>query len=439
MPSYGLEVAAFNGSVPGVLSREERNPLGACMTRRGCQIGVRNARRGRTGFTGAAGSSSVPDPVCKELSSESHLEILDNVVLGNPIRAWLGALAILLGLIILFLIVKRLVLQRIVALSARTKTGLDDSLAAAINSTKPWLLLFIAVQFAVRPLSLSPQANAWLSRLAIGAALMQVGFWVSAWAYVLLKSWQKKRWGDDPEASMTLNFISWALNVVVWAIVVLLVLENLGIDISALVAGLGIGGIAVALAVQSVLGDLLASVSILLDKPFVIGDYLAVDDLGGTVESIGLNSTRLTSLTGEQLVFSNKDLLQSRIRNFGRMEERRVLFKIGVVYGTAPDLVKKIPGMLRSAIESHELTRFDRSHFKEFGDSALIFETVYYMTVPDYGTYMDVQQAVNFDLLRQFAAEGIEFAYPTQHLYVENLDTVNPAGPSEPPTSGDDD
>jgi small-conductance mechanosensitive channel len=212
----------------------------------------------------------------------------------------------------------------------------------------------------------------------------------------------------------------------------MLVLENLGVDISALVAGLGIGGIAVALAVQSILGDLLASLSILLDKPFVIGDYLSVDDLGGTVESIGLNSTRLTSLTGEQLVFSNKDLLQSRIRNFGRMEERRVLFRIGVVYGTPPEVVEKIPGMLRSAIESHELTRFERSHFKEFGDSALIFETVYFMTVPDYGTYMDVQQAVNLDMLRRFAAQGIEFAYPTQHLYLETVGTLYPAGPSDP-------
>jgi small-conductance mechanosensitive channel len=292
------------------------------------------------------------------------LEFLDNVILGNPIRAWLGSLAILLGLAVLFAIVRHLVLERIVNLSKKTKTGLDDSLAAAIGATKTWLLIFLAVQFAVRPLALSSRVDAWLTSLAIGAALIQVGFWASAWLQVLLRSWQERRWGDDPEASMTLRFVSWAISVAVWALIAMLVLENLGVDISALVAGLGIGGIAVALAVQSILGDLLASLSILLDKPFVIGDYLSVDDLGGTVESIGLNSTRLTSLTGEQLVFSNKDLLQSRIRNFGRMEERRVLFRIGVVYGTPPEVVQKIPGMLRSAIESHELTRFERSHFK---------------------------------------------------------------------------
>jgi small-conductance mechanosensitive channel len=364
------------------------------------------------------------------------LEFLDNVIFGNPLRAWTASLAIFLGLALLYALVKKALLSRIVALSEKTQTGLDDSFAAAINATKSWLLLFIAIQFAVRPLSLSSQADAWLTRLAIGAALVQVGFWASAWVQVLLRSWQVRRWGDDPEASMTVRFVGWAISVAVWAIVAMLVLENLGVDISALVAGLGIGGIAVALAVQSVLGDLLASLSILLDKPFVIGDYLSVDDLGGTVESIGLNSTRLTSLTGEQLVFSNKDLLQSRIRNYGRMEERRVLFKIGVVYGTPPELVEKIPEMLRSAIESHELTRFSRSHFKEFGDSALIFETVYFMTVPDYGTYMDVQQAVNIEMLRRFAAEGIEFAYPTQHLYVESLETVHSAGPSAERASG---
>ncbi|MEJ2546182.1 MAG: mechanosensitive ion channel [Gemmatimonadota bacterium] len=365
------------------------------------------------------------------------MEFLDNVVLGNPVRAWLGSLAILLGLAVLFVVVRQLILVRIVALSKKTRTGLDDSLAAAIAATKPWLLIFLALQFAVRPLALSSRVDAWLTSLAIGAALIQVGFWASAWLQVLLRSWRERRWGDDPEASMTLRFVSWAISVAVWALIAMLVLENLGVDISALVAGLGIGGIAVALAVQSILGDLLASLSILLDKPFVIGDYLSVDDLGGTVESIGLNSTRLTSLTGEQLVFSNKDLLQSRIRNYGRMEERRVLFRIGVVYGTPPEVVEKIPGMLRSAIESQERTRFERSHFKEFGDSALIFETVYFMTVPDYGTYMDVQQAVNLEMLRRFAAEGIEFAYPTQHLYLEKVGTVYPAGPSDPQVSGD--
>jgi len=355
------------------------------------------------------------------------LQFLDTVVLGNPVRSWIGSAAVLLAFWLAFLFIQRLVAAQIVKLSARTRTGLDDALAAAIEATRSWLLLVVALQFAARPLSLSANVDAWLTRVAVAAMLVQIGFWAAAWLRVLLGSWKVRRWGDDPEATMTFNFVSYAVNLAVWVFVFLLILENLGVDISALVAGLGIGGIAVALAVQNVLGDLFASLSILLDKPFVIGDYLAVDDLGGTVESIGLNSTRLTSLTGEQLIFSNKDLLQSRIRNFGRMEERRILFRIGVVYGTPPEVITQIPGMIRASIEGHELTRFDRSHFKEFGDSALIFETVYYMTVPDYGSYMDVQQAVNLDILQRFAQEGIEFAYPTQHVYVESVGTVGPS------------
>jgi small-conductance mechanosensitive channel len=349
------------------------------------------------------------------------LEFLDTVFFGNPVRSWLGSAAVLLAFWLAYLIVHRLLSGWIVALSARTRTGLDDALAAVIQATKPWLLMVIALQFAARPLSLSDNMDVWLTRIALVALGIQIGYWTAAWLNVVLSSWKIRRWGDDPEATMTFNFVSYVVNTAVWVFVFLLILENLGVDVSALVAGLGIGGIAVALAVQNVLGDLFASLSILLDKPFVIGDYLAVDDLGGTVRSIGLNSTRLTSLTGEQLVFSNKDLLQSRIRNFGRMEERRILFLIGVVYGTPPDVIRRIPGMIRTSIEGHELTRFDRSHFKEFGDSALIFETVYYMTVPDYGSYMDVQQAVNLDILQRFAQEGIEFAFPTQHVFVESV------------------
>ena len=355
------------------------------------------------------------------------MQFLDTVLLGNSVRSWIGSVAVLLAFWLGYLFVHRLVAARVDALSARTRTGLDDALAAALRATKPWLLLVIALQFAARPLALSAGLSAWLTRIAVAAFMVQVGVWAAAWLRVLLESWKVRRWGDDPEATMTFNFVAYLVNLAVWAFVLLLILENLGVDISALVAGLGIGGIAVALAVQNVLGDLFASLSILLDKPFVIGDYLAVDDLGGTVQSIGLNSTRLKSLTGEQLVFSNKDLLQSRIRNFGRMEERRILFHIGVVYGTPPDVIERIPGMIRASIESHELTRFDRSHFKEFGDSALLFETVYFMTVPDYGAYMEVQQAVNLDILQRFAQEGIEFAYPTQHVYVESVAAVGPS------------
>jgi small-conductance mechanosensitive channel len=201
--------------------------------------------------------------------------------------------------------------------------------------------------------------------------------------------------------------------------VLLLDLYNLGVNITALVAGLGVGGIAVALAVQTILGDLFASLSIVLDKPFVVGDFLVVDDMLGAVEYVGLKTTRIRSLSGEQLVFSNSDLLSSRIRNYGRMFERRVSFDVGVTYQTPRDKLIKIPVIIRDAVEGQDKTRFDRSHFKAYGDFALVFESVYYVLGPDYNEYMDIQQAINLHLHECFEQEGIEFAYPTQTVFVK--------------------
>jgi small-conductance mechanosensitive channel len=183
-----------------------------------------------------------------------------------------------------------------------------------------------------------------------------------------------------------------------------------------------VGGIAVALAVQNVLGDLFASFSIVLDKPFVIGDFIIVGDHLGTVEHVGLKTTRIRSLSGEQLVFSNTDLLGSRIRNFKRMYERRVVFSLGVVYQTPARLLEKIPPMLRQIVESREQVRFDRAHFRDFGPHSLNFEIVYWVLSPDYALYMDIQQEINLEIYRRFEQEGIDFAYPTQTLYLRQED-----------------
>ena len=195
-----------------------------------------------------------------------------------------------------------------------------------------------------------------------------------------------------------------------------MVLDNLGINVTALVAGLGIGGVAVALALQKILGDLFASLSIMLDKPFVVGDFLVIDDYMGSVEHIGLKTTRIHSLSGEQLVFSNSDLLNSRLRNYGRMFERRVVFSIGVIYETPRKKLQLIPEIIRESVEAQDKIRFDRSHFMKYGDYALMFETVYYVLSPDYNIYMDIQQAIYFAIHKRFEQEQIEFAYPTQKL-----------------------
>ena len=201
----------------------------------------------------------------------------------------------------------------------------------------------------------------------------------------------------------------------------MIALDNLGVNVSALIAGLGVGGIAVALAVQNILGDLFASFSIVLDKPFVIGDFIIVENFLGTIEHIGLKTTRVRSLSGEQLIFSNTDLLKSRIRNYKRMYERRIVFSIGVVYQTSHEKLTKIPNIIKHIINQQEQTRFDRAHFKEYGPYALNFEIVYWIENPDYNIYMEIQQAINLKIFQQFESEGIEFAYPSQSLYIKNV------------------
>jgi len=217
-----------------------------------------------------------------------------------------------------------------------------------------------------------------------------------------------------------MSAIGFVVRLVLWSLVALIALDNLGVNITGLIAGLGIGGIAVALALQNVLGDVFASLSIVLDKPFVLGDFIVVDQLSGTVEYVGLKTTRIRALSGEQLIVSNADLLRSRIRNFKRMQERRVLFQFGVTYQTPTDLLERISQIARQVIESEKLTRFDRAHFKEFGESALLYECVYYVLSADYNVYMDIQQRINIALAHHLQSAGVEFAYPTRTIIMQH-------------------
>jgi small-conductance mechanosensitive channel len=253
------------------------------------------------------------------------------------------------------------------------------------------------------------------------AWLLQGGLWISATLRVLLEYYQQEQESKDPAGASMINVLGLLGRILLWSLVLLLALDNLGVNITALVTGLGIGGIAIALAVQTVLSDLLASLSIVLDKPFTLGDFLIIGEHMGSVEYIGLKTTRIRSLSGEQLVFSNADLLQSRIRNFGRMFERRVVFKIGVTYQTPRERLTEIPGIIRAAIESQDKTRFDRSHFVSYGDFSLVFETVYYVLGADYNLYMDIQQAINLYIHERFEEQNIDFAYPTQTVFLQRV------------------
>jgi small-conductance mechanosensitive channel len=250
---------------------------------------------------------------------------------------------------------------------------------------------------------------------------------MSAAATAWLERHRRRSSAADRAVVGSLGVIGFIMRVVVWVIVALLTLDNLGIDVTALVAGLSIGGIAVALAVQNILGDLFASLSITFDKPFLVGDFLIVDDFMGSVEYIGIKSTRLRSLGGEQIIMSNANLLSSRMRNYGRMLERRVVFSTSVTYETPVEKLEKIPALIKAAIAEHKDTRFDRSHFGKHAAASLDFETVYYVLSPDYNRYMDIQQAINLRLHREFERLGVEFAYPTQKLYLSRAQSSRDA------------
>ena len=334
----------------------------------------------------------------------------------NSGEEWIAAAAIAAGVFVGLLLLRWLAVRltergpQVGAATAR------DLFAALERRTHPVIIVLVALFAGSRVLTFPDEVDEVVRAVTIVSLLVQGGLWGSA-AITYMADWYQRR---DPDAAIAgaLDAGRYVGMLVLWSLLFILALDNIGVQVTALVAGLGIGGIAIALAAQSVLGDLFASLAIVLDRPFAVGDFIIVDDMLGTVEKIGIKTTRVRSLSGEQLVFGNNDLLSSRIRNYGRMEQRRVVFTLGVTYDTATELVEMIPEMVREAIESQPLTRFDRAHFNAYGDSALSIEAVYYVLSADYGVYMDIQQAINLQVLRRFRATGIEFAFPTQTVYV---------------------
>jgi len=338
---------------------------------------------------------------------------------GNTGLRWAIALVVTIVLWIVLRVARAVLHRRMEAWSGRWKNEWPKAVAALLSRTRFWFLAIESLYLGSLVLNLPGKVRSITGSIAIVTLLIQAALWGNAILTFWLNRYVKRKVETDAAAVTTITAIGFLGRLVLWSLVLLLALANLGVDITALIAGLGVGGVAVALAAQNILGDLFASLSIVLDKPFVMDDFIIVDDYMGTVEHVGLKTTRVRSLSGEQLVFSNNDLLQSRIRNYKRMQERRVVFSLGVTYDTPYDKLAAIPAAIREIIESQEQTRFDRAHFKEYGDSSLKFEAVYYMLTADYNIYMDIQQAINLEIYRKFEQEGIEFAYPTRTLYVK--------------------
>jgi small-conductance mechanosensitive channel len=327
----------------------------------------------------------------------------DVIMLGRSLGRWGEALGVGAATLSALLLARWVLAVRLGVLARRTANRWDDLVVRLVRRTKAISFATAALWPVLSVLAAPPEAVQVARVLTVLVGGVQLATWGNILIAHVLEARVAELRGSDPASATTLNGVTILVRGLLWLVLVLLALDNLGVDISALVAGLGIGGVAIALATQNILGDLFASLSIVLDKPFVVGDFIVVGDLMGTVEHVGLKTTRIRSLSGEQLVFSNSDLLASRVRNFKRMSERRVLFTVGVTYQTSADQLAAIP------------------------DSALTFEIVYYVLDPDYNRYMDTQQRVNLDIFRRFEGAGIEFAYPTRTVYLRSEGEAEPA------------
>ena len=331
---------------------------------------------------------------------------------------------------LLMRIALRFAVGRMRKIAEHTTNRVDDTVVEVLSSTNRWLMLLAALLIGLGMLDLNDRWNSRVGQLWFVAVALQLGLWLTRAISIGLRRYQDRHTPSGmTQAGASATLMSWALRTVLWAVVLLAVLSNVGVNITAFVASLGVGGIAVALAVQNILGDLFASLSIAVDKPFEVGDFIGIDSFVGTVQFIGLKTTRIRSLNGEQIIISNTDLLKQVVKNYKRMEERRIVFKFGVTFNTSPEQAEAIPKIVKRLVESNDTLRFDRAHFQGFGNSSLDYEVVYIVKEPDYNTYMDAQQTLNLQLMRELATLGVDFAFPTRTVYlVPGSDTGAVAG-----------
>jgi len=356
------------------------------------------------------------DSAVEEFSRMAGIDLAQNF-LGNTLFAYSVAIAAFVVLALIFRFIQWGVLRRLEIFAKKTKTDIDDTVIAIFRSLRPAFYYFLALFFAVQFLELSDV----VSNVVNGVLLIWVVYQVVIAAQVLIDHAFRHRVSGgaaDPGTKAAIGYLNILVKVGLWSMGTLLVLSNFGVNITSLVAGLGIGGIAIAFALQNILGDLFSSFAIYFDKPFQVGDFITVGEHSGTVERIGIKTTRLRSLSGEEVVISNRELTSARVQNFKRMKRRRISFSFGVLYETSTKKLEKIPDIVQAVFAGMRDVELDRVHFKAFSDSALDFEVVFYVNVPDYVTYLDRQQEINFALKSHFEKEKIEFAYPTRTVHL---------------------
>lgn len=340
-------------------------------------------------------------------------------ILGNPPLRW--ALAALVAVLVATVlgVALRVLRRRVEAWAGQTPGLLDDGLAAGLGATRSWFIAVIALALGMLVLVLSPRIEQLVGRVISIALILQAGLWFHTGIGGWLRAYMTRHRGVAQSSATTTMVLVFIARLVLWSLVILTLFANAGVDVTALVASLGIGGIAVALAAQNILGDLFASLAIALDQPVDIGDFIVMGDTQGTVERVGLKTTHLRSISGELVVVANTDLVGSRISNYKRMFQRRAVFRFGVVHGTPLEKLQAIPGMVREVVAAQSQVRLDRSHLAALGPSAIEFEAVYFVLDANYGKFMDVQQNVILGTMAALRAADIRIAYQTQTLYLE--------------------
>ncbi len=344
-------------------------------------------------------------------------EILSRSYFNNTVQQYLITLgAVLLGMLVLRLF-RKSILNRLERWATTTETNIDDYILNTVRRFGMPILNLIIVYFGVNSLTLTETGDKYFQATISAVIIYYIVRLISSTVLMLLESFVRSQ--EDGEIKVKqLGGIMLLFNILLWGTGALFLFDNLGYDVTAIIAGLGIGGIAIALAAQNILGDLFNYFVIFFDRPFEINDFIVVGDKKGTVEHIGIKTTRLKSLTGEQLVFSNTDLTSSRIHNFKRMERRRISFTLGVVYETSLDLLKEIPALVKNIIDSQEDATLDRVHFLTYGDFSLQFEIIYFVESSNYNRYADIQQEINLKIFEVFKQKNIEFAYPSQTIFL---------------------
>jgi len=344
--------------------------------------------------------------------------MLNYVLWGNSLTSWLLGLTTFIFSFFFLKLLINILIKNIEKLREKIKQFSDPLLLTFLKQTRVFFLIALSLYIASIWIYLEGLPGLYLRTIFMITFWVQAGIWLNYLLIEFINLRNKKEVNGNDKS--TLSALKTVMRIVLWSIIFILVIDNIpGIEITALITSLGIGGIAIGLALQNILGDLFASLSISLDKPFVIDDLIQVDEFMGKVEKIGLKSTHLRSISGEQLIFSNSDLLNSRIQNFKRLERRRNLLTLSVLYQTPPDQLRQIPEIIRSITSELEGVTLDRIHLAGFGDYSINFEMVYWVESSDFSLFMDKKQSILLRIFDEFIKNGIEFAYPTQSIFIE--------------------